>query len=108
MKPRRSKHCEVCKICVRVYDHHCPWINNCVGCGNLKYFIWFLLGLWLAMVDLIAMIVMHFEDEYTSTTFVHWFTDDEKYARYVKFAVGGIVGVVVLPFFLMLSALLFV
>ncbi len=28
--------------CVMKMDHHCPWINNCVGHYNHAYFTYFL------------------------------------------------------------------
>ena len=38
-KPKRSYHCQVCQICVEQYDHHCTWINNCVGKHNIARFV---------------------------------------------------------------------
>ncbi|KAI9230572.1 MAG: DHHC palmitoyltransferase-domain-containing protein [Piptocephalis tieghemiana] len=42
-KPDRAHHCSVCRQCVLKMDHHCPWINNCVGHRNQKPFLLFVL-----------------------------------------------------------------
>ena len=34
----RIIHCEVCDICVKEYDHHCPWTGKCIGSGNIFWF----------------------------------------------------------------------
>lgn len=42
VKSPNVKHCSICDVCIVDFDHHCYWINNCVGKGNIFKFRVFL------------------------------------------------------------------
>lgn len=46
-KPPRAHHCSRCNFCVLKYDHHCPWLGQCVGFFNYKNYLLVLLYTWL-------------------------------------------------------------
>ncbi|RVE62288.1 hypothetical protein OJAV_G00155620 [Oryzias javanicus] len=69
IKPDRAHHCSVCRRCIRKMDHHCPWVNNCVGENNQKYFVLFTMYIALISLHALVMVVFHFlycfEDDWT-------------------------------------------
>lgn len=42
-KPLLSMHCSACDTCVIGLDHHCSFVNNCVGRSNRRIFVLFTL-----------------------------------------------------------------
>jgi hypothetical protein len=45
-----SKHCRRCQRCTLGFDHHCIWLNNCIGYNNYRYFV---VTIWLFTLQLI-------------------------------------------------------
>jgi len=55
----RSHHCKECGRCVQRLDHHCPWIDNCVGLGNQRSFYCFIVLLLSTIVEFYYVVTLY-------------------------------------------------
>ncbi|KAJ2743472.1 Eukaryotic peptide chain release factor GTP-binding subunit [Coemansia sp. BCRC 34301] len=54
-RPPRASHCRSCDNCVENEDHHCIWLNNCIGRRNYRYFYSLLFS-----VSILALYILAF------------------------------------------------
>ena len=46
---KKVAHCEICNICIKGFDHHCPFTSKCIGENNLLVFHLFTVAASVAM-----------------------------------------------------------
>ncbi|EMD48550.1 palmitoyltransferase, putative [Entamoeba histolytica KU27] len=84
IKPLRCSHCRICNNCVEEFDHHCPWLGNCIGRRNYKSYmgIVFFCSVYLFYLIITSFISLFIGIQYplTWTRFFdnwksHWFVE---------------------------------
>ncbi|GAB2300273.1 Protein S-acyltransferase 24 [Dionaea muscipula] len=73
VRPLRAKHCSTCDRCVEQFDHHCPWVSNCIGKRNKwDFFVFLVLEFAAMLITGAATLIRILADPAAPSSFGAW------------------------------------
>ena len=100
IKPPRAHHDSILGRCVLDMDHYCPWMHNCIGYGNYRYFVLFMAYLLLGCIYVVATDIILFyefnDKEGKDVLYYQQLQDALMYSFTIAIAAGLAVGILLL------------
>ncbi|UJR35867.1 hypothetical protein I4U23_028610 [Adineta vaga] len=76
----KAKHCSSCNKCVYAFDHHCIWLNNCIGGKNYRLFLSMLIllviGTLFIFINSLIQFIASFQTSSSAITLQPYYSPD--------------------------------